>query len=61
MTAGRVPQLEAALGHTLTRLEALEQRVAAIEGLLTPEQYAQLRLIKQAEHVVDVAKAEGQL
>lgn len=43
------------------RIAALEQRVTQLEGLLTPEQHAQLRLIKQALHVVDVAKAEGQL
>lgn len=42
-------------------LQQLRERVARLEGMLTPEQHAQLRLIKQAEHVVDVAKAEGQL
>lgn len=61
MTAGRVRQLEAALGYALNRLSAVEQRVTVLEGLLTPEQHAQFRLIKHAEHVVDVAKAEGQL
>lgn len=45
----------------IAALEALEERVVRLERLLTPEQHAQLRLIKQAEHVVDVAQAEGQL
>jgi hypothetical protein len=44
-----------------TEVKQLEVRVRALESLRTPEQHAQLRLIKQAEHVVDVAKAEGQL
>ena len=43
------------------RLEALELRVAELEGLLTPEQLAQRRLIRQAEAIVARAKELGQL
>jgi hypothetical protein len=51
---GRVPALE-------QRVEALEKRVLLLEGLLTPEQHAQLKLIKQAERIVEIARAEGML
>jgi hypothetical protein len=39
----------------------LQARVSRLESLLTPEQVAQLDLIRKAEHVIDVAIAEGQL
>jgi len=43
------------------RVLDLERRVQDLEALLTPEQAAQRDLIRKAEHVVDVAIAEGQL
>ena len=52
------PAIPAILEQKVT---ALEERVTALEGLLTPEQHAQRRLIKQAERVIEIAKAEGQL
>jgi len=39
----------------------LMRRVCRLEGLLTPEQLRQDRLIKQAEQVIDIARSEGQL
>ena len=42
-------------------LAELTRRVTELEGLLTPEQLAQRDLIRKAEHVDDVAIAEGQL
>lgn len=48
-----------------TRMEEqiadLMRRVCRLEGLLTPEQLRQDRLIKQAEQVIDIARSEGQL
>lgn len=44
-----------------TRIKALETRVSTLESLLTPEQVAQLDLIRKAERVIDIARAEGQL
>lgn len=39
----------------------LQTRVSTLESLLTPEQVAQLDLIRKAERVINVARAEGQL
>lgn len=43
------------------RIDSLETRVSTLESLLTAEQVAQLDLIRKAEHMIDVAIAEGQL
>lgn len=50
-----------ALGVLERRLAALEDRVGVLEGMLTPEQRLELELLKAAEHVVNVARAEGYL
>lgn len=39
----------------------LQERVSRLESLLTPEQVAQLDLIRKAEHVINIARKEGQL
>jgi len=43
------------------RISELERRVSELEQLRTPEQMAQRNLIQKAEHVIGVARAEGQL
>lgn len=41
--------------------EQLRRRVNALESVLTPEQRGEADLLRKAEHVVDVARAEDML
>jgi hypothetical protein len=46
---------------TRQEFEQLRRRVSALEAVLTPELRREADLIRKAEFVVDVAKAEGML